>query len=59
MAHLDPQVQVKLIEISEKWVVEAEKGRTDQFKIHEVYPKTFDAIYKQLAKTVSEATSEK
>jgi len=59
MADLDPQVQIKLIETSEKWVVKAEEGRVDQFKIKEVYPKTFDTIYKQLAKTVSEAMSGK
>lgn len=55
---LDPQVQVKLIEISKDWVKEAAKS-TDSFNIPEVYPKTFDTIYKQLAKTVSATMSEK
>lgn len=55
---LDPQVQVKLIEISEKWVEDA-VSNTDRFNIPKVYPKAFDTIYKQLAKTVSATMSEK
>jgi hypothetical protein len=53
MANLDPQVQIKLIEISKEW---AEK--IDTFKDWEVarkkYVENFDTIYKQLVKTVSE-----
>ena len=58
MATLDPQVQVKLIEISKEWVLKKET-HTEPFNIHTAYTKTFDTIYKKLAKTVSEAMSEK
>ena len=58
MTELAPEVQVKLIEITEKWTLKKEAA-TDAFSIHTAYTKTFDNIYKQLAKTVSEATSEK
>ena len=53
MGNLDPQVQVKLIDISKEWA-EKSHERVDAFSIPKVYPKTFDDIYKQLAKTVSE-----
>jgi len=53
MADLDPQVQIKLIEISREWAVMAGSGtRTDS--VQTVLPNKFDAIYKQLVKTVSE-----
>lgn len=58
MANLDPQVQIKLIEISKDWT-EKKEGRTDTFNIPKIYPKTFDIIYKQLAKTVSAIRPEK
>ena len=58
MANLDPQVQVKLIEISKEWATQASE-RTDAFSIPKVYAKAFDTIYKQLAKTVSATMSEK
>ena len=53
MADLDPQVQVKLIEISKEWAQLASKN-TDPYNVPKAYPKAFDEIYKQLAKTVSE-----
>jgi hypothetical protein len=53
MANLDPQVQVKLIEISEKWTEKAGTNTTYN-SMPKVYPKEFDTIYKQLVKTVSE-----
>lgn len=53
MTDLDPQVQIKLIEISKEW---AEK--INAFANWDVarknYVENFDTIYKQLAKTVSE-----
>jgi len=52
MPDLDPQVQVKLIEITKEWT-EKKEGSADKFNIPKVYPKTFDTIYRQLAKTVS------
>ena len=54
MAHLDPQVQVKLIEISKEWaVVTANKNNPTTMPSH--YPEEFDKVYKQLEETVSEA----
>jgi len=53
MANSDPQVQIKLIEISKEWA-EKSHERVDAFSIPKTYTKTFDDIYKQLAKTVSE-----
>ena len=58
MANLDPQVQIKLIDISKEWT-EKREGGTDKFNIPKVYPKTFDTIYKELAKTVSGTTTKK
>jgi len=54
MADLDPQVQVKLIEISKHW---AEMAGANRDTADTVLPGRFDKIYKQLAKTVSEAMS--
>jgi len=53
MANLDPQVQIKLIEISKEW---AEKVRvvTDWDTGRKEYLQNFDTIYKQLIKTISE-----
>jgi len=53
MANLDPQVQIKLIEISKEWTQKTHPN-TDSFSIPKAYPKTFDEIYVQLVKTVSE-----
>ena len=53
MANLDPQVQIKLIEISKEWA-----QKTDTITNWETgrkwYLENFDNIYKQLVKTVSE-----
>ena len=53
MADLDPQVQIKLIEISKAW---AEKINTfnDWEIARKKYVENFDNIYKQLVKTISE-----
>lgn len=60
MADLDAQVQVKLIEISKEWAEEkANHSGPGPSKSPGSYPKEFDNIYKKLAKTVSEAMSEK
>ena len=51
MADLDPQVQIKLIDISKDWAektANSEGPRT----MPKSYPSEFDAIYKKLAKTV-------
>ena len=57
MADLDPQVQVKLIEISKEWAEKtADHAGPGPTKRPGSYPKTFDTIYKQLAKTVSGTT---
>jgi len=57
MADLDPQVQIKLIEISKGW---AEETTNKEFpgKMPKDYPEKFDEIYKQLTKTVSAAMLE-
>lgn len=53
MADLDPQVQIKLIEISKEWAEKTDRipnwdaGRKE-------YLQNFDTIYKQLIKTISE-----
>ena len=55
MANLDPQVQIKLIEISKEWAVEtANIGGPSRHP--KSYPKEFDTIFKELAKTVSGTT---
>ena len=53
MADLDPQVQIKLIEISKEWAVMASSG-TRADNVQNVLPAKFDTIYKQLVKTMSE-----
>ena len=52
MADLDPQVQIKLIEISKEW---AENVNTfGEWEVaRKKYVENFDNIYKQLVKTVS------
>lgn len=52
MPDLDPQVQIKLIEISKAW---AEKAGTNIIydSVPEFYPREFDNIYKKLLKTLS------
>ena len=55
MANLDPQVQVKLIEISRVWAEEtANSSGPGPGKRPNSYPTKFDNIYKKLAQTVSE-----
>jgi len=58
MADLDPQVQVKLIEIGKEWAVKLNTF-SDWDIARKKYVENFDTIYKQLAKTVSEAMLEK
>ena len=58
MANLDPQVQVALIEISKEWAKGIIVKKFGSERISD-YPKEFDNVYKQLAKTVSEAMSAK
>jgi len=54
---LDPQVQVRLIEISKVWAEEtANHAGPGPTKRPGAYPKEFDTIYKELAKTVSGTT---
>lgn len=53
MANLDPQVQVKLIEISKEWAEET-ANKHNPTRMPKSYPKEFDTIYKQLVETVSE-----
>ena len=51
---LDPQVQVKLIEISKEWAEKvADHTAPAGSKMPKGYPKEFDNIYKQLVKTMS------
>ena len=53
MLNLDPQVQIKLLEISKEW---AEK--VDTFANYDIarkhYLENFDTIYKQLVRTILE-----
>jgi hypothetical protein len=58
MANLEPEVQVKLIDISKEWAEKISKKRYNSERPSE-YPKEFDGVYKQLAKTVSGAISGK
>jgi hypothetical protein len=53
MANLDPQVQIKLIEISKEWAEEI-ANKSHPSRMPQDYPKEFDSIYKQLVKTISE-----
>lgn len=53
MADLDPQVQIKLIEISKEWAEKTADHASPSTR-PKGYPKEFDGIYKQLVKTVSE-----
>jgi len=53
MTSLDPQVQIKLIEVSKAWAEKASTNTTYD-NMPTVYPKNFDIIYEQLVKTVSE-----
>ena len=57
MAHLEPEVRIKLIDISKEWA-EKVANHTGPGTIPKAYPKEFDNIYKQLAKTVSEVMLE-
>jgi len=57
MADLDPQVQIKLIDTSKEWAEQIADHTEPGRKNPRGYPKKFDEIYKQLAKTVSEAMS--
>ena len=58
MANLDPQVQIKLIEISKVWAEEtADHAGPGPTKRPGSYPEEFDNIYKKLAKTVSEQST--
>lgn len=53
MADLDPQVQIKLIEISKEWAEKVDaipNWRTGRKE----YLQNFDDTYKQLVKTISE-----
>ena len=58
MANLDPQVQVKLIEISKEWAEKTADHASPSTR-PKGYPREFDDIYKQLAKTVSATMSGK
>ena len=53
MTDLDPQVQIKLIEISKEWAEET-ANTNGPMKHPKSYPNEFDNIYEQLVKTVSE-----
>ena len=57
MRTLDAQEQIKLIEISKEWA-EKTADHDGPGKRPKSYPKEFDNIYKQLAKTLSEPISE-
>ena len=52
MANLDPQVQIKLIEISKEWAEET-ANKSHATRMPQDYPKEFDKIYKLLEKTTS------
>ena len=52
MTDLDPQVQIKLMEISKEWAEKiTDKDRPSS--LPKAYPKEFDNVYKQLLKTMS------
>ncbi len=53
MLNLEPQVQVKLLEISKEWA-EKVADHNGPGTTPKAYPKEFDNIYKQLAKAISE-----
>ena len=53
MANLDPQVQIKLIEISKEWTEKVVQNVKESAK-GKLYLENFDTIYKQLVKTMSE-----
>ena len=52
MTNLDPQVQIKLIEISKEWA-ERKANKEHPGLMINYYPKEFDPIYKELVKTIS------
>lgn len=53
MPNLDPQVQIKLIEISRDWT-EKSAPTTNGSEKRKRYLEGFDDIYKHLVKTISE-----
>ena len=53
MLSLDPQIQIKLLEISKEWAELTADHAGPAPKNPQSYPKEFDNIYKQLVKTVS------
>jgi hypothetical protein len=54
MANLDPQVQIKLIEISREWAQMAVPGDIREKGTRcKLYLDNFNAVYKQLVKTVT------
>lgn len=53
MANLEPQVQIRLIEISKEWAEKIDE-RANWTVMRKAYLENFDNIYKQLVKTISE-----
>jgi len=53
MLNLEPQVQIKLLDISKEWTEKACRN-VNADNIPEGYPREFDKIYKQLVKTICE-----
>ena len=53
MANLDPQVQIKLIEISKEWAVKIDTF-SDWDVARKKYVENFENIYKELEKAVTE-----
>ena len=54
MANLEPEVQIKLLEISKEWAEQTADYAGPNPKNPISYPKEFDTIYKQLVKTTAE-----
>ena len=55
MADLGTEVRIKLIEVSREWAGKVADHKAGAKHNPLDYPKEFDAIYKQLTKTISEA----
>ena len=53
MANIDPQVQIRIIDLAEKWAGEFDKGASREAAIVS-YAKYFEQAYKAIIKTVAE-----
>ncbi|GEM_PF-1945599 len=54
MANLDPQVQIRIIDLAERWVGNVDVGTSGRENAVNVIAKRFDQAYKAIIKTLTE-----